>query len=118
VVLGIVGIFLPLLPTTPFLLLAAYLFVRSSKSLYRWILTNRITGNYIRNYIHYRAINPWIKVLTLVILWGTISYSIYLTIGSLWIQILLTVIAIGVSIHVINLRNMKKGMPNERNRIL
>lgn len=116
VVLGIIGIFIPILPTTPFLLLSAYLFTRSSQSLYRWVLTNRLTGNYIRNYIHYKAINPWIKALTLVILWGTISFSVYLMQGTLWIQILLIVIAIGVSIHLLTLRNMKKEMLDKRNK--
>lgn len=115
VVLGLIGIFIPILPTTPFLLLSAYLFIRSSQSLYRWVLTNRLTGNYIRNYIHYKAINPWIKALTLVILWGTISFSVYLMQGTLWIQILLIVIAIGVSIHLLTLRNMKKEMLDKRN---
>ena len=112
VLLGIIGIVLPVLPTTPFFLLSAYLFVRSSQPLYRWLLTHKLFGNYIRNYIHYKAINPWIKAITLVLLWGTISVSIYMTQELLWVQILLFLIAVGVTIHVAKLRNMKKGVGN------
>jgi hypothetical protein len=106
--LGIVGIALPILPTTPFFLLAAYLFVRSSQRLYRWLLTHRIFGNYIRNYIHHRAISPGIKIFTLVLLWGTILTSIYIMQELLWVQIILVLVAAGVSIHVLSLRTMKK----------
>jgi hypothetical protein len=45
--LGTLGIFLPLLPTTPFLLLAAYCFARSSRRLYVWLLSHRLLGPYI-----------------------------------------------------------------------
>ncbi|MEK6676837.1 MAG: DUF454 family protein [Planctomycetota bacterium] len=47
VVLGVVGLLLPLLPTTPFLLLAAFLFARSSDRMHRWLLTHRTLGSYV-----------------------------------------------------------------------
>lgn len=106
VVLGVIGIALPLLPTTPFLLLAAYFFLRSSQRLYRWLLTHRVFGSYIRNYIHHRSISKGVKVTTLLILWGTISVSAYFMREVIWAQILLLVVAIGVSIHVLSLRTM------------
>lgn len=113
VTLGVIGIFLPILPTTPFFLLAAFFFTRSSQKLYRWLLTNRFLGSYIRNYIQYKAISPVIKTFTLVLLWGTIFYSIFILQGKLWLQILLGVIAISVSVHVIRLRSMSKGIEDE-----
>ncbi len=106
VALGVIGIVLPLLPTTPFLLLAAYFFLRSSQRLYRWLLTHRVFGSYIRNYIHHRSISKGVKVTTLIILWGTISVSAYFMREVIWAQILLLVVAIGVSIHVLSLRTM------------
>lgn len=110
--LGIIGIVLPILPTTPFFLLAAYLFVRSSQRLYRWLITHRVFGNYIRNYIQHKAISRGVKAFTLILLWGTIALSIYLMSHRVWVQILLLVVAIGVSVHVLKLRTMPKNNPN------
>lgn len=108
VALGIIGIVVPILPTTPFLLLAAFLFVRSSTRLYRWLLTHKILGNYIRNYIHHRSIDRNIKIFTLLLLWGTILFSVYITRNTPWVQVLLIVIAIGVSIHILTLNTTPK----------
>jgi hypothetical protein len=108
VALGILGIFIPILPTTPFFLLAAYLFLRSSKRLYRWLLTHRLFGNYIRNYIHHKAIGKGVKAFTLLLLWSTILYSVHLVHPLIWLQILLLAIATAVSIHIFSLRSMPK----------
>ena len=114
VALGVIGIVVPILPTTPFLLLAAYLFVRSSTRLYRWLLTHKILGNYIRNYIQHKSIDRNIKIFTLILLWSTILLSAYLTRDTLWVQVLLIAIAIGVSIHILTLNTTKKGQKNLR----
>lgn len=105
VVIGAIGIFVPILPTTPFLLLAAYLFFRSSQGLYRWLLTHRVFGIYIKNYIEYRAIDLKVKAFTLILLWLSIFYSIYIAREILWLQALLFAIAIGVTVHVVKLRS-------------
>ncbi|MFP4555489.1 MAG: YbaN family protein [Bacteroidales bacterium] len=115
VTLGIIGIALPLLPTTPFLLLAAYLFLRSSQRLYRWLLTHRVFGSYIRNYIHHRSISKSVKVSTLIILWATICISAYFMKELIWVQLLLLLVAIGVSIHVLSLRTMPKNKTTTNN---
>jgi uncharacterized membrane protein YbaN (DUF454 family) len=104
VALGIIGIALPIVPTTPFFLLAAYLFVRSSSKLYRWLLTHRLFGSYISNYIHNRSISKGVKIFTLLLLWTTILLSVYLTSHLHWLQILLIIIAIAVSVHILSLR--------------
>ncbi|NQU27807.1 MAG: DUF454 family protein, partial [Candidatus Marinimicrobia bacterium] len=65
VVLATVGIFLPLLPTTPFLLLAAACFFRSSDRLYRWLITHKWFGLYIKNYREHKAITKGAKVVIL-----------------------------------------------------
>lgn len=99
VVLAIVGMFLPLLPTTPFLLLASACFARGSSRLHNWLLSNRLFGEYIRNYEQGRGIPLRGKVVALVMLWASIGYSAY-SVGSTALIALLVSIAIGVTIYL------------------
>ncbi|MDR0954323.1 MAG: YbaN family protein, partial [Rikenellaceae bacterium] len=87
--LGLVGIPLPVLPTTPFLLLSAWCFGRSSERLLRWLLTNRMFGEYLRNYVEDRGIPRRVKVYILLLLWGTILFSAFVKIDLWWLRILL-----------------------------
>jgi len=103
-ILGIIGIALPILPTTPFLLLASIAFAKSSKKFHRWLINNKILGSYIRNYKEGRGMPLKIKVITLILLWVTISISVLLLKDLLWVQILLFCIATAVSIHIILIR--------------
>ena len=73
--LGILGIFLPLLPTTPFLLLAAACYARSSKRFYNWLLNNKWFGNYIKNYRDGKGVPLKVMVLSISLLWITIIFS-------------------------------------------
>lgn len=107
-ILGILGIFLPLLPTTPLLLLAAACFFRSSDKLYHWITHHRVFGKYILCYQKYRAISLQSKIFTIVLLWSTISITILFFIEMFWLKLLLLVIAIGVTIHVLRLKTLTK----------
>ena len=75
--LGILGIFLPLLPTTPFLLLTAALYFKGSSRLYNWLLNHRYFGPYIRNYRENKAIPLRAKIVSLVLMWGTMLYCIF-----------------------------------------
>jgi len=104
--LGILGIFVPILPTTPFLLLAAACYSRSSQRFYDWLLNNKYFGNYIRNYLEKKGIPLKVKVLTVVVLWATIGCSVAFAVEILFVRVLLIVIAIGVSIHVFSLRTL------------
>ena len=106
VALGTVGIFLPLLPTTPFLLLAAACFLRSSDRLYDWLITHRWLGAYIRNYREHRAITLRAKVLTLSLLWLTIGYSVVRVVSALALRVLLLCIAAAVTLHVLRLKTL------------
>jgi uncharacterized membrane protein YbaN (DUF454 family) len=106
--LGVVGIFLPLLPTTPFLLLAAALYGKSSEKFYTWLVNHKILGKYIHNYRVEKALPLKSKVLTLIILWIGISISSYF-VRSNWIALgLLLVIALGVTIHIISFPTLKE----------
>lgn len=76
-VLGVVGIFVPLLPTTPFLLLSAALWVRSSPRLYDWLLAHPCLGGYVRNFRENRAIPLRAKIVSLTLMWGTMLYCVF-----------------------------------------
>ena len=105
---GLIGIFLPVLPTTPFLLLAAACYARSSKRFYDWLLNNKWFGSYIKNYIDGKGIPLKVKFLTISFLWITILLSIYFIIDIFWLVILLIIIAIGVTIHILMIKNYKQ----------
>ncbi len=108
VALGIIGIFIPLLPTTPFLLLASACYIRSSERLYNWLINNRLLGIYLKNYIENKAIPLKVKIITISILWLTIGYSIIFVIHVFLVKFILILIAIGVSIHIVCMRTYKK----------
>ena len=90
--LGILGIFLPLLPTTPFLLLTAALYFKGSFRLYNWLLNHRYFGPYIRNYRENKAIPLRAKIVSLVLMWGTMLYCIFFLIPLIWVKVLLGLI--------------------------
>jgi len=105
---GAIGVFLPVLPTTPFLLLAAACYYKGSERMHRWLLNNKWFGNYIKNYKEGKGISMKGKLFTLSLLWITICYSVLVIISTLVIQIILVGIAIAISIHVITLPTFKK----------
>jgi uncharacterized membrane protein YbaN (DUF454 family) len=107
-VLGILGIFLPLLPTTPFLLLAAACYFRSSERFYNWLINNKWLGNYIKDYREKKSIPIKIKVITLSILWLAIGYSVFFVVNIFILKVILILIAVGVTIHILSLRTLKK----------
>lgn len=110
-VLGIVGIFVPLLPTTPFLLLSAALWVRSSPRLYGWLLAHPCFGEYVRNFRENRAIPLRAKIISLTLMWGTMLYCIFALLTAWWwAQAALLAVAIGVTWHILSFATLKKGV--------
>jgi len=105
--LGILGVFLPILPTTPFLLLAAACYARSSRRFYRWLTTNRWFGAYIRHYRDGLGISLRHKVITLALLWGTIGYAVGFVLSSWWLRGLLLAIACGVTWHLLAIKTYR-----------
>jgi uncharacterized membrane protein YbaN (DUF454 family) len=102
-VLGTIGIVLPILPTTPFLLLALACYFRSSERMTHWMLNNKYFGKYIRNYRDGKGIPLKTKLFALTILWITIFISAIFIIPLLIIQVVLFVVAIVVTIHLARL---------------
>ncbi len=108
--LGVVGIVLPLLPTTPFLLIAASCFLKSSRKVYVWLTTHKYLGRYIYCYKHFRAVSIRTKVFTVIILWAVIISTMVLTANSIWLVLLLSAVALGVSLHILRLQSLTKEM--------
>lgn len=110
VVLALLGVFLPLLPTTPFLLLASACFARGSTRLHNWLLGNRIFGEYLRNYEAGRGIPLRAKIVTLALLWVSMVYSIF-QVSSLALQLMLIAIGIGVTVYLVAFVPIWRGRP-------
>lgn len=106
-ILGFIGMFLPILPTTPFLLLAAWCYAHSSHSLYKWLTHHQLLGPYIRDYLEKRGVLLRIKVLALVLLWSGITWAVVSVVQILHARIALVMIALGVTIHILKLRTLR-----------
>lgn len=105
IVLGVVGIFLPLLPTTPFLLLAAACFARSSARFHHWLLNHKYLGPYIHLYLDGKGIPMKAKCYIIAVLWVSMAISIYI-VPHLAIKGLLVLIASAVTIYLLRLPNL------------
>ena len=106
--LGVIGIFLPVLPTTPFLLLAAACYAKSSRRFYCWLLNNRWFGVYIRNYRQKKGMPLKIKIFTVVLLWLTILVSVIFAVQSVALRVILIIIAFGVSVNILSIKTLKE----------
>lgn len=106
VLLGVLGIFLPLLPTTPFLLLAAFLFSKSSERLHHWLITNRWFGEYIRNYREGRGMYLRHKVMAIFLLWLAIGYSAFFVVQLSWLRVALLLLATFVTVYLWRLKTL------------
>ncbi|NPV55775.1 MAG: YbaN family protein [Anaerolineae bacterium] len=111
VVIASIGVILPILPTTPFLLLAAFFFARSSEKFHRWLLENRWFGSYIRNYYEGRGMLMRDKLITMNLEWLTIGATIHFARLPFWLDLLLFAIAVGVSVHILWIPVAKPGAP-------
>lgn len=105
--LGITGIFLPVLPTTPFLLLSAALFLKSNKGLYDWLLDHPRLGTYIRNFMEYKAIPLRIKILSVSMVWMTLSCCAIFVVEHWLFRVFFIVLAIGITIHILSYATLK-----------
>jgi len=106
-VLAIIGIFLPLLPTTPFLLLASACYLRGSKRLHDSLQRNRVFGPILRNYETHRAISRKTKITAITLLWLSMSYAIWIT-PAFYLQCLLGAIALGVTVYLLRMRTLER----------
>ena len=105
--LGILGIFLPVLPTTPMLLLAAALFLRGNRNLYDWLLNHPKLGPYITNFLKHKSIPLRIKVISVAMLWATLLFCAIFVADHWAMSTLFIAIAAGVTIHILSYKTLR-----------
>lgn len=106
-ILGAIGIFVPLLPTTPFWLLTCWFYIRSSEKLYNKAMGNRYFGSYIKAYLVDKAIPLRSKFISIGVMWTSILLTIFFLVDHLWVRILLLLITISVTIHIVSFPTRK-----------
>lgn len=105
--LGILGAFLPVLPTTPLLLLAAALFLRGNRRLYDWLMNHPKLGPYITNFMKHKTIPLRIKVVALTTLWLTLLFCAVFVAEHWVLRLCFITIAIGVTVHILSYKTTK-----------
>lgn len=106
IALGVIGIVIPLLPTTPLLLLGAACYIRSSEKMYKLLLKNKWLGGYIEDFQEKKGITLKNKIISIAALWLSMGISLFFAITSLWISALLVVIAVSVSALILSFRTL------------
>jgi len=110
--IGMIGVVIPVLPTTPFLLMASFFYLRSSKRMYNWLITHKVFGSYIYCYMTYHAISPRTKNGALLFLWATLGFSI-IVIPGWYIKLFLLFVGIAVTTHIVMLKTLSPKEMNE-----
>jgi hypothetical protein len=110
--IGIIGIVVPLLPTTPFLLLSAACYAKGSERMYHWFINIKWIGNAIKNYHEGKGISIKGKIISITFLWTTITVSMMIMWPNILVQLVLIIIATGVTYHIISLKTMKTELRN------
>lgn len=108
VVLGAVGALLPVMPTAPFLLLAASCYARGSPRAYRWLTENQLFGRYLKSYSEGRGLTPMAKIASIAFVIAGVSLSAYLSGLAPLITLLLAIVAGAVIIHLLTLPTSKR----------
>lgn len=103
-ILGTIGIIIPILPTTPFILLASFCYIRSSNRLYYWLINHKLFGKYIYDYLVHKSVKKSAKITAITLLWLSLGITIYLI--NSYISFILIFIGIAVSIHIISLKTL------------
>jgi uncharacterized membrane protein YbaN (DUF454 family) len=108
--LGILGIFLPVMPTTVFLLLAAACYARSSERFHRRLVEHPWLGAYIRQS---RGMTARQKLVSVSVLWVTLLITMIWTADAWWLRLLLVAVGLGVTTHVVRIPSMQPGLVPE-----
>ena len=105
--LAVLGIFLPVLPTTPLLLLAAALFLRGNRGLYDWLLNHPRLGPYITNFMVHRSIPLKIKVISVSMVWITLL-NCAIFVAEHWLfRLFFILLATAITIHILSYKTQK-----------
>jgi hypothetical protein len=104
--LGAVGVVLPVLPTTPFVLLSAICFSSGSKKMDAWLQNNRVFGPYIENYRTGQGIKKSLKIRSVFFLWTGLAVSMAV-VQAVWVYVVLAVVGLGVTVHILSIKTKK-----------
>lgn len=107
VILGVIGIFLPVFPTTPFLLVAALCYMKSSKKFYNWLLNHKVLGKYVKSYMEKRGLPLKTKITSISFFWIGTGTSTLVFVPFLWAKISIFVILILTTIYILTLKTVK-----------
>jgi uncharacterized membrane protein YbaN (DUF454 family) len=106
--LGVLGIFLPVLPTTPFLLLSATCYFHGSKRLYSWLMNHQRFGPYIRSFREDKSIPLRVKVVSVTMVWITLLYCAVFVSDNICIKGLFIALALGITWHILSYKTRKE----------
>lgn len=107
-ILGAVGIFVPLLPTTPFWLLTCWFYIRSSQLLYRRVMRNPYFGSYIRGFMEEKALPLRSKIISLAVMWTSAIFTSIFWIDRGWVTVVLFFVTTAVSWHILSYPTKRK----------
>lgn len=100
-VLGFIGVFLPVIPTTPFVLVSLACFMNTSEKMHHFVMTNKHLGPYARAYANGEGIPKRAKLKAVFLIWITIGFSVIFVLDKLPLRIMLLVIATIVSTYIV-----------------
>jgi len=98
---GILGIFLPVLPTTPFVLLAAYFFGKSSARFHQYLLNHKVFGPTIKDFNEKKVLKRKTKIIALLTMWAVLISSVFFFMPYWWAKVIVLLIGAGVTIYLI-----------------
>jgi len=104
--IGAVGVFMPLLPTTPFVILAAVCFSYSNRKLYQWLRRSSLFGTYIVHYEEKQGVPMLLKIKSIIFVWISLTLSM-IALQTLWAYVLLCVIGVVVTVHLLMIKTKK-----------
>lgn len=107
-VIGAIGLFLPVIPTTPLVILAAACYYRGSDRLHNWILSSRWFGETVKNYQEGRGLTRDTKVRAISMMWAMILISAWFFVSNFFVRVAIICVAIGVTVYLIKLPTLEK----------
>lgn len=109
--LGALGLAVPVLPTAPFVLLAAACFMRSSERLHAWVVSHPLFGHHIEDYLAGRGLRARTKAVALTTLWASVATSVVLWVPLLAADLIIVAVAVAVSVYILRLPTCAAGGP-------
>jgi len=107
VFLAFIGVFLPVMPTIPFLVVAAWFYDKSCPKFHYWLFNNRLFGSYLKNYVQKKGMSIKGKILYLFSLWLGICFSVLFLVKNFYMRIILILMAVGFTIYIVRIKTLR-----------